>query len=489
MKKPTSARRALVAIVTLLVLAFGCQDATGPKLGYVPGGGSGGSTTPVSAPYAVPLVVSAGHRYMTWGGGGTRALLSLAAAGHADGGELTIRFAANSATGVTLPASLNTSGDLSVDPATLQIVDWDETVPHVLVLTQIGAYTKGALFALAPRLSSAPTVVSAAASAGNPNAVVVTYSRPVVATDRTGLTVTCSVGGAVTLTAVEAGDGTSAVTYTASRNFASGNVCSFVVGSGRLLTDLDSNLVATSTTSIAMSFGTGPLAIANCVLALEATPAGAASDGITLSGANVTDWADKSTAGLHAVATSNWAQYVADAGDGVPAITTTASSTQRLKVANRVIDPAADWSLFMVYRVAGTGVILSTSKFGVPSGINLDFNENSGFGVFDLFNDASAADEVSPGGVSVNAWHVAMVTRSGSTLSMQVDGGSVATHAIQAGVYSADIMTIGGQDSFGGGAFTVDTKQRVIAAYNRALDTSAEYATLRTWAKSIWTLP
>ena len=145
-----------------------------------------GGSTPTEVAFDSQITVASGNHYADWDGGATVCVLSLAATGNADGGVHEIRFAADTATGLVLPASMNPAGDLSVDGTTRQVTDWNAAVAHVLVLEQLGAITKAVLFEGAARQTGAPAVISAAADSGNPNALVVTYDRVMSAADRTG---------------------------------------------------------------------------------------------------------------------------------------------------------------------------------------------------------------------------------------------------------------------------------------------------------------
>lgn len=209
-----------------------------------------------------PLVID-GHRRLTYAGP-LAAILARAASGHRDRATLDIDFPAGSATSLRLSPAFNiTSADYAINPSTDPsapnlVSNWDSAVPNVLALTQVGALTFGTLLKGRADDVVAPTIVSARVDSLNPDALVVTTSKPVCwHSVVTGLSLAFTSGTPRTITAIESGDGTASTTFTLSGNISQSDAFKLVVDASRVATDYSGNALATNGagTSAQLLFG------------------------------------------------------------------------------------------------------------------------------------------------------------------------------------------------------------------------------------------
>lgn len=363
-----------------------------------------------------PLTLT--DRRVTTYAGPAAAVLARSASGHQVGAELTILFPAASATSLRLSPDLNVTGDCTIDPDTYEVLDWDSAAAHVLSLAQLtSTLTVGTLRTLAAPDVTAPTVASVTAVDANPNAITVGFSKPVYLSALTGLSLTFSVGTARTITAIESGNGTDAVTLTLSGNLDGSEAFSLVVGSGRVAADYSGNLVATSTTAATLIFG--PQSLAECAAWTEAWELGVDMAPSTGLPAPFTSW-DSVTSALDLVPPGT-----------APSRTTTGllfseGGAERVRCAATPVT-STDFALFG--RVKGEGG-------WIPFGF--DTNGGANRFAYVIINGGSVVFTVNDGTTEhtvtdvVNIdndglWHVILLERSGSTLRMQIDNRAAVT--------------------------------------------------------------
>ena len=374
-------------------------------------------TTPVAVPSPTAPLTLTDRRTTTYAGPAA-AVLARSASGHQVGAELTILFPAGSATSLRLSPDLNVAGDCTIDPDTHEVLDWDDSAANVLALEQLtSTLTVGTLRKLLAPDVTAPTVASVSAIDSNPNAITVQFSEPVYFSAITGLSLTFSVGTARTITAIEAGNGTDAVTFTLSGNLAGTETVSFVVGSTRVGIDLSGNLLATSTTSVTLIWG--PQSLAECAAWTEAWELGVDMLPSTGLPATFISW-DSVTSTLDLVPPGT-----------APSRTTTGllfseGGAERVRCAATPVT-STDFALFA--RLTGEGGWIPVG-FDTNGGLNkiayvIINGGNVVFTVNDGATEHTATDTVNIDGDGL--YHVILLERSGSTLRMQIDNRAAVT--------------------------------------------------------------
>jgi hypothetical protein len=182
------------------------------------------------------------RKRMVFSGNGSEAcVLALdAAGGHVEGVTVSVFIPAGEA------GSLRTGGDLNT-------AAWDPFVPSSDYLVTC-LWTNDSVFSAGKnqglRDTVAPTIVSATVDSSAPTSLVLVFSEPVIVPALTGLSLVFSAGTSRTLTAVASGQGTDTITFTLSGAFDGSEVVTFDRAAGRVLQDLNGNLIATGSTSI-----------------------------------------------------------------------------------------------------------------------------------------------------------------------------------------------------------------------------------------------
>jgi hypothetical protein len=182
------------------------------------------------------------RKRMVFAGNGSEAcVLALdAAGGHVEGVTVSVFIPAGEAGSLIAGGDLNTAGWDAFDPDGdyLAVEQWTNN-------TVVSAGRN-----LGLRDAAVPTIVSATVNSSTPTALVVVFSEPVIVPALTGLSLVFSVGTSRTLTAVASGQGTDTITLTLSGAFDGSEVVTFDRAAGRVLQDLNGNLIATGSTSI-----------------------------------------------------------------------------------------------------------------------------------------------------------------------------------------------------------------------------------------------
>ncbi len=219
----------------------------------------------------------------TFAGTGTL-IIALAGTGHIEGVTKSLLIPAGTASSLILGDDLNASGDA-----------FNSARDMLLVLSYTAGRCVGALRDLGTKDITAPTIVSATVDIlQNPNGLVVVFSESVYVPSLTGLSLVFSSGTPRTITAVEAGNGTTSVTFTLSGNLSTGDVLTFDRASTRTLQDLNGNLIGVGSTPVTVADPGNFAAVSGIKLWLRSDV------GVITSGASVTDWQDQSGQGNHA---------------------------------------------------------------------------------------------------------------------------------------------------------------------------------------------
>lgn len=431
---------------------------------------------PSSTTYTTGPVVMSGRKRMTYSGSAT-AVIAQASSGHADGSELVIDFPAGSATSLYLSPALNVSG-CTINAAN-QVTDWDPAVKNVLLLARYGNVTIGTLRTTSAPDAVAPTVVSARADSLNADAVTVKFSEPVYVRALTGLSLSFSVGTARTITAIESGDGTTDVTFTLSGSLSSTDVFSFVVGSTRVGTDYSGNLIATSTTSVTMSWGL--VARAAWTRCWEKNVAMLPATGLP---AALTSWTDQVSGSLQIVQTAGGAS----ASRTSSGLQFASDATERCKAA-MVLTSGADFAFY--FRAKFTSV-------GTHDWIPVSFDEDGGASspyafvrIVDNGTDTTATVSLNDGATSIDlsdwtypsdaAAHDFFIWRVGGTLHFQVDAVVAPTGASAQTI--TGITTIGLGNALVPAAYKPDSGTVIhVATKSGAGFVGTEIADIRTYA-------
>lgn len=418
MKKPTScAARSLAALVTLLVLAFGCQDAAGPKLGYVPGGGD---ATVAALSFSAPFALTTGRRVMTWSGGATVALLALSTTTCSPGAELTIDIPASTATGALVTGDAHVAGDWVINASTHAVSNWDASKRNLLMLACAGSQVVGASRALDVLDAAAPTVVSATVSSDAPDKLAVVWSEPVVGRGvTTGLTLTVTSGTSRTITGLASGDNTSTTLFQLSGSFAGTETANFIRGSSRVLADYSGNLTATGTTAVTVSFV--PPTLAAAAAWTRVWESGVAMTPTTSLPASLTAWTSQDGSST-AILLPGGGHPSRTAAPDAASHVTTADGSQRLT--SPVVGTLGDFALFV--RMKGDGDGTGFAGFdGNTSGINCVVIHYDGFN-FRVEHDGNtiATSGDSAGG---SGYFSVFASKVGSTWSIRQNAGTAAT--------------------------------------------------------------
>lgn len=373
-----------------------------------------------------PLVID-GHRRLTYAGP-LAAILARAASGHRDRATLDIDFPAGSATSLRLSPAFNiTSADYAINPSTDPsapnlVSNWDSAVPNVLALTQVGALTFGTLLKGRADDVVAPTIVSVRVDSLNPNALVVTTSKPVCwHSVVTGLSLAFTSGTPRTITAIESGDGTDTTTFTLSGNISQSDAFKLVVDASRVATDYSGNALATNGagTSAQLLFGLSTRAA--WTTCFEKGVAMLPASGLP---AALTSWTDQVGGSLQIQQTAGGAS----ASRSSAGLVFTGDPAERCK-ASMALTAGTDFAFFVRCKFNSGGV-----QDWVPISFDKEGSATYPFVFLRLISDgvnASAIVSVYESGVSFveisYAWvpdtnaHDFFVWRSGGSIHLQID--------------------------------------------------------------------
>ncbi len=370
-----------------------------------------GAMVPTAEAYSDGPVVVAGNRHITYAGPAD-AFLTRAASGHKPGGRVVYEFPAGSTSSLRVSPDLNIK-NCAFDSSNNRVTDWNAAVPNLIALEQGPTSTAGTVIQCVVHDTAPPTVVSASADSSNPNAVKVVFSKPMGVRQLTGLSL--SGAGAPTLTAIEAGDGTSTVTFTTSANITSSDVLSFVVGSSRVAADYSGNLLATGSTPIKF----GLVSKAAWTRCWEAGVAMLPASGLP---ANFTSWTDQVGGSLQFTpAAAGHAQRTTD-----PGIKFSDDVTQRLRCATSPIT-GTDFAVFLRFKFTVVGVqdwipfSLDTngvsSKWVRVTATDSGTNTTVELSVYDGTTEHTKSDTY----LSDTAYHCVFLWRTGGKVYMQID--------------------------------------------------------------------
>lgn len=197
-----------------------------------------------------------------------------------------------------------------------------------------------------------------------------------------------------------------------------------------------------------------------------------ADTGITLNGSDVSAWADQSAGGTFDVAQGTAADqpgYLADAGDGAPAIDF--DGTESLPGAGVPFGAsAADYSFCCLIKAdADTGAFsVGPGLAGIKLRVHPTFYDHL------LITDAVGVGEAIRS--LTGGWHFAAGRRSGASLKLKVDALAEITVAAPGGAITMTSWVIG--SVFGLAQF--DGQLRSLIGYQRHIS-DAEVAAARTW--------
>lgn len=175
-----------------------------------------------------------------------RLVLALALTGHAEGGYLEGFIPAGLLGSDLGDTALARAGDLNAD-------GWDAYDPasdyaFVILHTNGGFLSTGRN--LGTRDTTAPTISTAIVELGDPDKLTLVFSEPVLFDligPLQGISLTVNTGAACTITGLIGGNGTDTVELDLSRDIVTGNDIDLVIGSTRLLQDLNGTKIATVT--------------------------------------------------------------------------------------------------------------------------------------------------------------------------------------------------------------------------------------------------
>jgi hypothetical protein len=175
-----------------------------------------------------------------------RIVLALALTGHAEGGYLEGFIPAGLTDSDLGDTALARAGDLNAE-------GWDAYDPASHYAFAI-LYTNGAFLStgrnLGLRDTTAPTISTASVFTSDADRLIVVFSEPVfldLVGPLQGITLTVHTGAACTITGVVSGNGTDTVEFDLSRDIVNGDSIDLVIGSTRLLQDLNGTKIATVT--------------------------------------------------------------------------------------------------------------------------------------------------------------------------------------------------------------------------------------------------
>lgn len=369
---------------------------------------------------SAPLTMT-GNRVATYSGT-SPCQLSRATSGHVSGAQFMLVIPPATAASLYVSPDLNITGDITLDPDTNEVTNFDTAKPYLLALEQLNTdYTVGSLRELNVLDTVAPTVVSATANAANPDAISVQFSKPVKARNITGLSVSFSSGTARTITAIESGDGTATITFTLSGTLVGTEVLNFVVAGDATAAGYNGVQVTASTTLVTMVFVPGSLlSAAAWSRVFEKSTALLPTTGLP---ANFQSWTDQ----------VGGAVQITPAEAGRPARQTdgtvrwTNNVNQRVECA-ATLSTGTDFAFFCRFKAndAGTWAPMSFSRYTTGAGFVAIIQSSSAISV--KLNDGTSEDEALDAlTVGTTDWHLVFVQRSGTTLSIRVNDRSAVT--------------------------------------------------------------
>lgn len=343
-------------------------------------------------------------------GSGAVALAISSAGGHKDGATKIVVFPIGSATSVVFGSDLRQHGDAFVSSEI-----------YLAFITYVGGVFDTVTRSIPARDVAAPTVSSAIVEFANQDALVVTFSEPVFVANLTGLSLSFSAGTPRTITAVEAGNGTTTVTFTLSGALAGTEVLSFVVGATRTTQDLNGNLLTVGSTSVTNDANAPRFA--DEILWLR-------GDNVIQSG-TISQWTDKTSNANHlAQATgSKQAGYLASGGpNGTPCGDFDGSNDGYINTAIKVggVDPP-DYTEYTEIVVAKLDVTNADQIFGDTADASAVSESGprllyvTGAGVW-FTCPANGGNAVIPNGSIDTNWHWYMGIHRGATREIYLDG-------------------------------------------------------------------
>lgn len=385
--------------------------------------------------FANPLTVATGNHRMAAPATAAPLVLSKALSGHTDGGELTVYIPVG-CTSLYIAPELNVRGAFNIDPDTFLVSPFDAALRHQVELTCSGTVIEGCMVELAAADVTAPTVSTASCSGSNLDALLVTFTEPVYLSATTGLTLSFSVGTARTITAIESGNGTTAILFTLSGNLAGTDVFSFVIGSTRVVCDYSGNLAATGTTSvtngIASNFRDTAVA-AGCQHVFAPNTIDPQSAGA------MTSWPSAGS-DLVTLAVGGTVSVVSDGGLFVAGVTGSSGSNY-LEVSASI--GTGDYQImgrFKVSAVPANSAVFNFGKTGVVDWIALLMPSG---GASAAYYDANGALDPTVSLTIGAGWHTFNLKRVGTTETLTIDNLTPDTATVSAGAPSTfDRLTL-----------------------------------------------
>jgi len=147
--------------------------------------------------------------------------------------------------------------------------------------------------------------------------------------------------------------------------------------------------------------------------------------------------------------------YMADFGDGLPALQLTSASVQHLqKLGSRPINPNNDYTIILLIQ-ATSGVdskaVMSIAD-STAANRHLQLQYLFGQAKHRLLADAGTDNDFNTA-MTADAWHIVVMRRNGSTLKTRVDAGAENTLPAS-GTVTTNSLTIGGLETGAGGVGT-----------------------------------
>lgn len=286
-------------------------------------------------------------------------------------------------------------------------------------------------------------VVSATVSGLTANKLTVVYSEAVTAPNATGLALDFTTGTARTITGVDSGSTTITHVYALSGSVSATDVLHFRIGATRsLVATSGGRKVALARVSVTLDdFDAVPLLLG--VDAWYRTDDAGAS--ISQAGGLISQWSDSSGNAFHATeGGANKPSYVADFGDGRPAVSHTSG---KHLVASAPIDITGDYTVILFMRYALNG---GTTSIGITKGDSV--TDQYGLTQRCLFAnarhrlyDGTADNDITDTSAPVDEWHVIVLRRTANTQKVSIDeAGNGASGTVTATFTGIDTLTIGG---------------------------------------------
>jgi hypothetical protein len=328
----------------------------------------------------------------------------------------TIFIPAGNADGVVLSSlsALRISGDVFNSAHDMQID-----------VRSVGGRISGSIRDLGLPDTTTPAVSSVKAQVDPANQMIVNWNKAMISIDgtATGLSVDRSVGGALSITGLAAGNGTSQWTLNLSGSVTPLTDVISLSTAGANIVDYFNTVLEASTTSVHVPATLADLA--NCMLYWHAASSEVTPPSIT-NGTGVTALIDRSPLASPILPGAHNPTWIADTGSGTPGVSFVnggAGLEQYFKITNSPVDDTVNHCVIALFD--------AQTEHSTWNGIwTNDAADSSGAELFTISGQAqlNVNSHTGPGpAVTYNAWHLAIVYRTGTTWSVSLDGSVTST--------------------------------------------------------------